>query len=142
MNKKVIDLTKEVMTVREWKALPDMTPITVVGFTPSTFMPGVSQISGYVMSIEQHGSTEDFQNCYCEDWDITIHNPEEHLCYTLRVRTREELMGFNEETQKEDWCMRHYSVKLQAVAEEDLPHFADSYEELYKMQEQDYFDCI
>lgn len=127
MNNQIIDLGNRWLLYMDWQEL-EPGRVTVKGLKPFQLLPGLTEVSGTVVKIDTACEMEDCSK-FLTEVDITIADDERHLNYTVRVRYREEHDGYA-------LNITYYDARLHSVASQDLPCWADSFEEKERVEEE------
>ena len=125
MENRIIDLNVEKPLLAEWEDL-DYQKVSIAGFKPFMLLPDLKEVSGVVVNVARVNEFDD-GSIFQVDTDITLLDSASHISYTIRVRTRERMGG-------PDWDLLYYAAELHSVANEDLPHWADSFEEMEQLE--------
>ena len=125
MENRTINLNIETPLLAEWEEM-NFKRVTISGFKPLSLLPNITEVSGLIVRVKTAFEYDD-GSIFLHDIDITLYVKESHLNYTIRVRTRERMGG-------PDWDLLYYAAELHNVANEDLPHWADSFEEMEQLE--------
>lgn len=125
MENRIIDLNTEIPLFAEWEEW-NYHNLTIKGFEPLKLLPTLEEVSGVVVKVEKVNEFDD-DDIFLTDTDITLKNGKSHLTYTIRVRTKERLGN-------PCWELLYYNAQLHSVASEDLPYWADSFEEMAQIK--------
>lgn len=126
MENRIINLNIETPLLAEWEEMY-FKRVTISGFKPLSLLPNITEVSGLIVRVKTAFEYDDGSICL-HDIDITLYVKESHLNYTIRVRTTER-MG------EPDWDLLYYGAALHSVVSENLPHWADSFEEMERIQQ-------
>lgn len=128
MEARIIDLNLQQLRLTDWQKL-DFQDVKITGFLPFALLPRIRSIEGNILNVNHLHTEDDGDYTYTQDVDIDIIDIHTNMVYTLRIRTREELMGYDEEHKQEVWKQHLYMAKLNGVREAQLPNWADTFEE-------------
>lgn len=135
METRFIDLDLEQLKLSDWQKL-DYQDVKITGFLPFALLPQVRMVRGTVLNVNHLHTEDDGDYTYTQDVDVDIIDIHTNMVYTLRIRTREELVGYDDEHKQEVWKQHLYIAKLNGVREANLPPWADTFEEyLEKLDE-------
>lgn len=128
MENRVIDLNEEKLLLAEWEDMCNH-KVTIKGFKPLSFLPDLKEVSGVVDTVQRADEIDD-GSIFLVDVDITVWDVEKHIVYTIRVRSKEMMGG-------PDWDLLYYAAELHSIGNEDLPYWADSFEEKERLELED-----
>lgn len=136
MNTRYINLNYEKLRLEDWQKL-DYETVKVVGFVPFVMLPQIKTIKGHILNVKCINTEDDGDYTYTQDVDVDIIDIHINIVYTLRIRTREELVGYDDEHKQEVWKRHLYLAKLNGVNEAQLPVWADTFEEYQEITKDD-----
>lgn len=128
MDTRFIDLNQQPLRLTDWQEL-DYQDVAVTGFKPFVLMPQIRTIRGNVLNVKCIHTDDDGDYVYTQDVDVDILDIHSNIVFTIRIRTREELMGYDDEHKQEVWKQHFYMAKLNGMSEAQLPVWADTFEE-------------